>query len=165
MYVHFVRTNQIRPFKVVLGSWWVLLATCPVLPLRMRMHVCGLYGHFVRTNCLCRRTAPKRRSLFAVVCTDMYVHFVRTFSTDTAAAPRGAEVRWGNRLSVSPVPFPAWKPRRKNFKGLSLISYAWLPFLPFPGPLPLGFPGPSAEKFGRFAYTSILPSILSMVAR
>ena len=38
MYVQFVRTNQIRPLKVVPGSWWVLLATCPVLPKRMRMY-------------------------------------------------------------------------------------------------------------------------------
>lgn len=129
MYVHFVRTNQIRPCKVVPGSWWVLLATCPVLPLRMRMHVCGLYVHFVRTSCLCSRTAPKRRSLFR----SCLYGFVRTFCTDVLYGHCGGATRRRNALGKPsfgfPRPFPRLETTQKKFQGfeLSLITASAVP--------------------------------------
>ncbi len=118
MYVQFVRTNQIRPLKVVPGSWWVLLATCPVLPKRMRMYdaVCTdkLFVHSHGAK------APKSIPLLSVrVCTYiLYGRLVRTLRRRYVAPKCAGETVL--RFPPSPSPPGNHAEKFQEFKYINL---------------------------------------------
>lgn len=72
---------------------------------------------YVQTVCaVARRQSAEICS--AVVCTVLYVHFVRTFSTDTAAAPRRRRNALGKPSFGFPRPFPRLEITRRKFQRL-----------------------------------------------
>lgn len=137
---------------------------------RTEQRVCGAktpkfcFGHVRGFPHTCAKSCGGlyRRKRGCTFC--LYGHFVRTFCTDSRAAPKAPKHPGKTVLRFSLNPFPAWKPQEKISKGLCGNYALSLLLLFLPGtvrPL-LGLPMPFAE-FGRFAYSSICASIFVIV--